>query len=255
MSTTTPFDALSDQVLLRQFGDLVRRAHESNAQLLRHIDAIDRRKLWARLSYSSMLAFLVDRHHMSESTAAKRIGAARAARRVPVLFAMVARGELHLSGIHRLKAHLTPENYEQVLANAKHKTIREIEGLVAHLAPQPDVPTTLGALPNRTTAPSTFAAALGAPTLAATASTPAMPPAPLDSPAAAQHTPASAPARPALLPRRDPDPTPLAPGRYRLELTLSQSTYDKLKQLKDLSRTRSRTATPPPSSSARSTLC
>src|SRR5688572_13168567 len=39
---------------------------------------------------------------MSESTAAKRIGAARTARRFPVLFSMVAHGEIHLSGIHRL---------------------------------------------------------------------------------------------------------------------------------------------------------
>src|SRR6188508_3821420 len=89
---------------------------------------------------------------MSESTAGKRIGAARTARRFPVLFAMVARGELHLSGIHRLKAHLTRDNHEQVLAAAKHKTIRQIEELVARLAPQPDVPSTLRALPTRTTA-------------------------------------------------------------------------------------------------------
>src|SRR6188508_1694587 len=89
---------------------------------------------------------------MSESTAGKRIGAARTARRFPVLFAMVAHGELHLSGIHRLKTHLTRENHEQVLAAAKHKTIRQIEELVARLAPQPDVPSTLRALPTRTTA-------------------------------------------------------------------------------------------------------
>ena len=69
-------------------------------------------------------------------------------------FAMVARGELHLSGIRRLKAHLTRENHEHVLAAAKHKTILQIGELVARLAPQPDVPSTLRALPTRTTAPS-----------------------------------------------------------------------------------------------------
>ncbi|HEY6727761.1 MAG TPA: hypothetical protein VI197_27190, partial [Polyangiaceae bacterium] len=46
-------------------------------------------------------------------------------------FAMVARGEIHLSGLHRLKAHLTPKNHEHVLALAKHKAIREIQELVS----------------------------------------------------------------------------------------------------------------------------
>src|SRR6187549_3026953 len=129
-------EALNDHALLSQFGELLQQNHEGNANLLRHIDAIDRRQLWATLGYPSLFA----RYPMSESTAGKRIGAARTARRFPVLFAMVARGELHLSGILRLKAHLTRENHEQVLGAAKHKTIRQIEELVARLAPQPDVP-------------------------------------------------------------------------------------------------------------------
>ena len=102
MLTNQSLESLNDRVLLSQFGVLVRQDHESNANLLRYIDAIDRRQLWAKLGYPSMFAFLVTRYHMSESTAGKRIGAARTARRFPILFAMVARGELHLSGIHRL---------------------------------------------------------------------------------------------------------------------------------------------------------
>jgi hypothetical protein len=65
-----------------------------------------------------MFDFCVVRFHMSEPTAGKRIGAARTARRFPVLFDMVARGEIHLSGILRLAAHLTDENHRQVLAEA-----------------------------------------------------------------------------------------------------------------------------------------
>src|SRR5690606_7276229 len=46
---------------------------------------------------------------------------------------------------------------------------------------------------------------------------------------------ASQPSTPAPLPpRRDPHPTPLAPGRYRLQVTIDQSTRDKLEQLQDL---------------------
>src|SRR5688572_26493809 len=150
---------------------------------------------------------------------------------------MVARGELHLSGIHRLKAHLTPENHEQVLAAAKHKTIHQIEELVARLAPQPDVPSTLRALPKRTTA---LAPAAPAPTPAP--ASPAQTPAPASpAPTSASPAPPAPPAPlapsvspPSPLPRRSPDPAPLSPGRYRLQVTLGENARDKLKQLQDL---------------------
>src|SRR6187399_3071445 len=202
MTSSHSLEALNDHTLLSQFGVLVRRDREGNANLLRHIDAIDRRQLWAQSGYPSMFAFCVTRYHMSESTAGKRIGAARTARRFRSLFTMVARGEIHLSGIHRLKAHLTRENHEHVLAAAKHKTIREIEELVARLAPQPDVPATLRALPTRTTS---------APAAPAPSASPPMP-----------------------VPRRSPDPAPLSPGRYKLQLTLGENARNKLKQLQDL---------------------
>src|SRR6188474_1912696 len=149
MSTHHSLEALNDHTLLSQFDVLVRQDHEGNANLLRHIDAIDQRQLWAKLGYPSMFDFCVSRYHMSESTAGKRIGAARTARRFPLIFEMVARGELHLTGIHLLKAHLTPENHERVLAEAKHKTMRQIEQIVARLAPKADVPAALRALPRR----------------------------------------------------------------------------------------------------------
>ena len=172
-----------------------------------------------------MFDFCVSRYHMSESTAGKRIGAARTARRFPRLFEMVARGEIHLSGIHRLKAHLTPENHAQVLAEAKHKTIRQIEQLVARLAPQADVPSTLRALPNRSaTVPAPSAGALLVPALV--------------EPVATEPVPTLVPTAPVstnpTTPRRAADPVPLAPGRYKLQVTLSAGARDKLKQLQDL---------------------
>jgi hypothetical protein len=36
------------------------------------------------------------------------------------------------------------------------------------------------------------------------------------------------------VPRRSPDPAPLSPGRYRLQVTLGEDARDKLKQLQDL---------------------
>lgn len=219
MISTPALDTLSDRALLGQFSELVERDRQGAADLLRHIDAIDQRQLWAKQGHPSMFHFCVSRYHMSESTAGKRIGAARTARRFPVVFDMVARGEIHLSGLHRLKAHLTPENHEHVLAEAQHKTIRQIEQLVARLAPQADVPSTLRALPRR------------AATVPATSAVPPL--VPVTSVATAP-VPAPVPTAPVPTPRRSPDPVPLSPGRYRLQVTLDEVARQKLKQLQDL---------------------
>ena len=48
MITSHALEALNDHALLSEFGDLLRQDHEGNANLLRHIDAIDRRQLWAK---------------------------------------------------------------------------------------------------------------------------------------------------------------------------------------------------------------
>ncbi|HEU5076015.1 MAG TPA: HNH endonuclease signature motif containing protein [Polyangiaceae bacterium] len=234
MQMHTRLESLKDQVLLSQFADLVRQDREGNANLLRHIDTIDRRRLWARLGHPSLFDFLVTRYHMSESTAGKRIGAARAARSLPVLFGMVARGEIHLSGIHRLKAHLTSENHAAVLAAAKHKTMRQIDELVARLAPQPDVPSTLRALPTRTTATALTAAGPGpGPALLPASSAPPTPSASAPPPAPPA-LPTASTSAPPMAQRRSPDPAPLSPGRYRLQVTISADARSTLKQLQDL---------------------
>src|SRR6188508_1410556 len=98
MTSNTSLEALSDRALLDQFGGLVEHDRQATAELLRHIEAIDRRKIWAKQGHPSMFDFCVMRYRMSESTAGKRIGAARTARSFPILFDMVARGEIHLSG-------------------------------------------------------------------------------------------------------------------------------------------------------------
>lgn len=208
MAISTALDTLTDRALLDRFALAVHEDREHTRLLLELIDAIDQRKLWAKQGHSSLFALCVERFHMSESTAAKRIGAARTARRFPLLLKMVARGEIHLSGIHRLKAYLSEDNHRAVLARAKHRTIKQIESLVRELAPQPDVPSTLRRLPERR----------------------------LPDPKPGSVGPARCNAAPRLpeRPRRAPDPAPLSPARYKLQVTLDEESHQTLKQLQDL---------------------
>ncbi len=133
--------------------------------------------------------------------------------------------------------------------------MRQLEELVAELAPQPDVPSRLRRLPEPyipacESTQSSAAPAPAAPTPAApaTATAPPAPAAPTTATASAAPTPAApatapsapvpAPAAPAPVQtypaRRAPDPKPLAPRRYKLQVTLDQQARDTLVELQDL---------------------
>ena len=47
-------------------------------------------------------------------------------------------GSVNLSTVRLLAPYLTPENYDECLAEAARKSKREVEVLVARLAPRPD---------------------------------------------------------------------------------------------------------------------
>ena len=68
-----------------------------------------------------MFRYCIHVLHLSEPEAYLRIVAARAARKHPVLLAMLADGRLHLSGIAKLAPHLTRENRDALLGRATHR--------------------------------------------------------------------------------------------------------------------------------------
>src|SRR5688500_11711153 len=145
-------DRVSDEGVLERVGVLVRRSNETTAELLAYLAEVDRRGLHLGEACGSLFAYCVERLHMSEAAAGKRITAARTARRFPVLFEMIAKGDIHLCGVALLSPHLTDENHADGLARARHMSKREIEKLVAEIAPRPDVPSRVVALPQRETA-------------------------------------------------------------------------------------------------------
>jgi hypothetical protein len=116
---------------------------------------------------------------------------------------------------------LSPENHETVLERAKGLTKRQVEALVAELAPRPDVPTSVRKLPA---------------------------PVPLDSPAPPSlfdasatgltYEPVAAGARPA--PKVPPTARPVvqttAPDRYRVQFTMGSEMHARLRRMQALLR-------------------
>jgi hypothetical protein len=149
-----------------------------------------------------MFAYCTERLHLSEAEAYLRIAAARASRQHPPLLAMLADGRLHLSGLVKLAPHLTPENRDELLRRATHRSKGQIEELIAETAPRPDAPMAVRKLPEPQVA--------------------AAPP---------QLRPDGVP-RPA--PALPPTVQPLAPARYKVEFTASAALREKLQRLQAL---------------------
>jgi len=147
MKIESKLKTLSDDDLLRRLTVLLQDSRRVEADLVAHIAEVDARRLYAREATPSMFAYCTERLHLSEPEAYLRIAAARASRRHPILLTMLADGRLHLSGIERLAPHLTDENCAAVLRRAEHRSKRQIEELVAELAPCPDVASVVRRLP------------------------------------------------------------------------------------------------------------
>lgn len=138
MSVKNQIHQIGKRELLDGMRTLVRDDQTLTAKLIEYIGEIDRRQLYLESAYPSMFAFCVGRYGMSESTAAKRIRAGRAACRFPRILNMVRKGQLHLTAVHQLAAYLTENNERELLRRAKGRTSKEIDELIAEIAPRPD---------------------------------------------------------------------------------------------------------------------
>ena len=101
---------LSDSTLLQQYATRLADDRTSLVELLYDLSEIDRRRLYATEGYSSMRAFCVSVHNVSDDVAFKQIRVMRLARRLPQILAMLEDGRLHLSGLVVMARHLTQHN-------------------------------------------------------------------------------------------------------------------------------------------------
>jgi hypothetical protein len=141
------FSQLPDPILPHTLASAVARDRSTIAEILGLITEVDARKLYLPAGYPSMFAYCVGELRLSEDAAAKRIQAARVARRFPAVFEAVAAGRLYLTAVGLLAPHLAEDTADELLAAATHKTKSEIERLLAERFPRPDVLAWVEAIP------------------------------------------------------------------------------------------------------------
>jgi hypothetical protein len=208
------FAELSDEQLVAEVRRLAGSERRVTAALIRALMELDARRLYLGEGYSSLFTYCTQALHLAEGAAYNRIETARAARRFPMILDGLEAGSLTLTSVRLLAPHLTVENYESVLASARHKGKRDIEQIVATLSPEPAVPSVIRKLPVPLQREAT-ASALD-----------------LASPVAEQLPVAE---EPTLPPSRSIIAT-LAPERFKVQLTISRDTRDKLDRVQALAR-------------------
>ena len=220
---------LSDRDLLARLPLLAGKEREATVDLLAHLAALhERPSLYAAEGHGSLFSYCTQVLKLSEDAACNRIHAARACRRFPVILDMLAAGAVSVTTVRLLREHLTPENHAAVLARARGRSRREIDALVAELAPRPDVMSSVRRLPATRPAPLPALAHVSAPTDSSPAAGGVL---------TAVATPEpDRPLTPPVCAARRPIIEPTSPERYRVQFTVGQETHDKLRRLQDLLR-------------------
>jgi hypothetical protein len=125
---------------------------------------------------------------------------------------MLGRRELTLTAVRLLGPHLTEENYVRVLQAAVHKKREAIEMLAASLRPSPPVPSVVRRLPDLIRTPAELPIAVQAARLPHAGDGRSSPPS------------------------RRPTLSPLSESHYKLQITITAGTREKLREIQALMR-------------------
>lgn len=225
---------LTDQELLAEVVRLAADERYATVRLVAALIEVETRRLHLGQGCSSLFVYCTRVLKLSEHAAYGRIEAARAARRFPTLLDWLERGDLTLTTVCLLAPHLTAANAEALLDQARGRSKRQVEEIVAALRPQPCAAATIRKLPDRSAR--TVAAVLAQDVECALQNEPRA--------AAAERLPAPPAATPrapgdgalAGSPGFRPRVQPVAPARYKLQVVINARTEEKLRRARDLMR-------------------
>jgi hypothetical protein len=129
--------SLSDDALLAGLENLVRQERESTADVVEHLWEVERRELVLGRAYPSLYEYCTKKLGYTESGAAFRMRAARAAAEFPGIIERLRSGRLHLEAVVRISPHLTDSNHADLLDRVDGASKREVVALVASMQPWP----------------------------------------------------------------------------------------------------------------------
>ena len=122
---------LSDKELLNQLTKLVKQELDLTLDILPHLIEVEYRKIYRSLGYRSMFVYCTEGLGYSESSACRRIYAARAIRKCPRAYEDLREGRVNLGTLALVWQHLTPELLEEIGG----RSYRQVQAIVSRFNP------------------------------------------------------------------------------------------------------------------------
>jgi hypothetical protein len=121
---------MNDETLLASFTSLIELERKTTREIVEHLIEIEKRRAYVELGYPNPIDWLVRHYKMSESSAWRRVNAARALRAAPEWVEKIETGALNISTL--AKTHAVVRNEEKrtgvkISAEAKSELIYEIQ--------------------------------------------------------------------------------------------------------------------------------
>src|SRR5690606_20810330 len=132
--------SLSDDDLHAAVRRLTARSNVTLADLLAHLGEVEERGIHRARACATLYAYCQYELRMSEDAAFRRAKAARLVHQHPELRGIVARGELHLTGLLMIAPYLGGPRHTEVIERARFRAKKEIARLIAEIDPKPEVP-------------------------------------------------------------------------------------------------------------------
>lgn len=231
-----PLRQLEDHEVLAGTLQSYQSIRRQSAGFLRFLAELDRRQLHRAAGFPSAHQFCIGQMGMSEDQAFKHLRAARAGRRFPVVFDLIADGRSNVSAITILSKHLTRAHGEALLRDSAGMTNAQVRVLLAERFPQPDVPTVMFALATPEAAETTAPTEVSEMTCKL-----AVRPVEASNLLQDNERAADQSAHPVEICSSSPVPaisytrvSPLSPASYALQCTLSAAAHAKLREVQDL---------------------
>jgi 5-methylcytosine-specific restriction endonuclease McrA len=138
MTTFPDLSTIANDQLLSEVKAAAGHESRATAWLIALLAQVDARRLYLGEGHASLFTYCTGVLHLSEHAAYARIEAARAASKYPIVLERLADRSITLTALVLLARHLTESNHREVLDEARHRSKREVQLIVARLNPRPD---------------------------------------------------------------------------------------------------------------------
>lgn len=130
----------SDDELFSRLEGKTLGEREHLVEILAIIGELHERRAALPRGFTSLFVYCTQSLGYCERTAYRRIAAAKAARRLPLILERLRAGKAHLTAIVLLGEHMTLENHESLLARAESASLDQLKRMAAALSPVGSVP-------------------------------------------------------------------------------------------------------------------